>query len=168
MKKRRRTALAVTALLGVVAFAFVYTRPLIIEQRYPVLDLSQCTLIHGYFNDGTGVEDIPFAIAPDDPRFGDVIELVQTAEFRTDLWNILPKGTKFHTYKEDDFKWLVRLRFEDVLFPNGDTGSGDMLHIHNFFGEVELFFDGSSAECSVKNQEQWLEDVMSILVQGSD
>ena len=54
--------------------------PLTIEQRYPVLDLSQCTLIHGYFNDGTGVEDIPFAIAPDDPRFGDVIELLQAKE----------------------------------------------------------------------------------------
>lgn len=39
-----------------------------------------------------------------------------------------------------------------------------MLYINNFFGEVELFFDERLVECSVRNQEQWLEDVMSILV----
>lgn len=113
---------------------------LTIEQRYPVLDLSHCTLIQGYFNDGSNAEDVPFVIAPDDPRFGDVIELLQAAEFKTDLRNILPKGAKFHIYEEGDFKWLAGFRFEDIFFPSGDMGSGDMLYINNFFGEVELFF----------------------------
>ena len=63
---------------------------LTIEQRYPVLDLSHCTLIQGYFSDGSNAEDVPFVIAPDDPRFGDVIEL-------------LHKGAKFHIYEEGDF-----------------------------------------------------------------
>ena len=59
-------------------------------------------------------------------------------------------------------------RFEDVLFPSGDMGSGDMLHIENFYGDIDLSFDGEQMNCSVKNQEQWLKDVMSIIVQYSD
>lgn len=43
MKKRRGAALFAAVLLGAAAFAFIYTRPLTIEQRYPVLDLSHCT-----------------------------------------------------------------------------------------------------------------------------
>ena len=35
-----------------------------------------------------------------------------------------------------------------------------MLHIRNFFGDLTLHFDGESTRCSVKEQEQWLRDVM--------
>jgi len=165
MKKRMKAVFAAAALLCIAAFAVVYTRPLTIEQRYPVLDLSQCILIRGYFNSGASAEDSQFMIAPDDPHFDEMIELFQSTPFRTNLRNILPQGTKIHPYEDGDYKWSVMLRFEDVLFPNGDTGSGDMLHINNFFGDVDLSFDGKQVECSVKNQKQWLKAVMSILMQ---
>lgn len=168
MKKRLKAAFIIVALFCVAASFFVYTRPLTIEQRYPVLDLSQCTLIHGYFYDGTSVEDTRFTLAPDDPHFDEIVELFQSVAFRTSLRNILPQGTKIHRYSDGDFKWSVMFQFENVLFPNGDTGSGDMLHINNFFGYVDLSFDGKQVECSVKNQEQWLKDVMSILTQYPD
>ena len=168
MKRRMIVTFITVALLCIAASFFVYTRPQTIEQRYPVLDLSQCTLIHGYFYDGTSVEDTPFTLAPDDPHFDEMIERFQSAAFQTSLRNIFPQGTKIHRYEDGDFKWSVMLRFENVLFPNGDIGSGDMLNINNFFGDVDLFFNGEQVQCSVKNQEQWLNDVMSILTQYPD
>jgi len=168
MKKRMKAIFVAVALLCIAASVFVYTRPLTIEQRYPVLDLSQCVLIRGFFNDGASVEGTQFTLAPDDPHFDEMIELFQSAAFRTSLRNILSRGAKIHPYKDGDYKWSVMFRFEDVLFPSGDTGSGDMLHINNFYGDVDLSFDGEQIECSVKNQEQWLKDVMSIITQYFD
>ncbi len=168
MKKRVKTTLFATALFCLFAFVLVYTRPLTIEQRYPVLDISQCTQIRGYYYDGTGVEFIHFTIYPDDTHFDEIIELFQSTAFRTKLRNLFPRGTKTHRYNEGDFQWEIMFRFEDVLFPSGDMGSGDMLHIENFYGDIDLSFDGEQMNCSVKNQEQWLKDVMSIIVQYSD
>ena len=168
MKKR---IIAACIALGIVLAAFVYTRhtrPLTIEERYPVIDLSQCTLISGYFNDGTGDENERFTISPDDSHFDELIDLFQSAEFRTRLRNILPRGIKIHPLQDGDYKWEVMFRFENVLFPSGDIGSGDMLHISNFFGDIDLSFDGQQVECSVKKQDEWLDDVMSIITQYPD
>lgn len=164
MKKRIGAAFAAVILLCAAVFIFVYTRPLTIEQRYPVLDLSQCTLIQGSFQDGTG--ETQFTIAPGDPHFDEVIGRFRSAAFQTRLRNILPQGAKTHPYRDGDFKWSVTFRFEDVLFPGGDTGSGDMLRVNNFFGDIDLFFDGEQVNCSVKDQEQWLKDSMSIFAQS--
>lgn len=168
MKKGVKTTIIVAALLCMIAFVLVYTRPLTIEQRYPVLDISQCTQIRGYYFNGTEIEDTPFVIYPDDPHFDEMIELFRFAAFKTKLRNIFPQGTKTHRQSDGDYQWEVMFRFEDVLFPSGDMGSGDMLHIRNFFGDIDLSFDGEQVNCSVKNQEQWLKDVMSIIVQYSD
>ena len=168
MKKRVITIILILVLLCIVAFVLVYTRPLTIEQRYPVLDISQCTQIRGYYYDGTDTENTPFTIYPDDPHFDEIVELFQSAAFETKLRNIFPQGTKTHPYSKGDFKWEVMFGFEDVLFPSGDMGSGDMLHIRNFFGDIDLSFGGEQVNCSVKNQEQWLKDVMNVITQYPD
>jgi len=112
-----KAAFIAAVLFCIAVSVVVYTRPLTIEQRYPVLDLSQCILIRGYFNDGARVEDTKFTLTPDDPHFDEMIERFQSAAFRTSLLNILPQGTKVHPYKDGDYKWSVMFRFEDVLFP---------------------------------------------------
>lgn len=165
MKMKVRTTVFFVVLLCVGVLAFAYTRPLTIEQRYPVLDLAQCTQIRGYYYDGTGVEDTRFTIEPDDPHFDEVVELFQSAAFRKSLRNLFPQGTKIHRYSDGDFAWEVMFRFENVRFPSGDVGSGDMLHIRNFFGEISLFFDGEEISCSLRDQAQWAGDVMRIVTQ---
>lgn len=158
-------------LLCAVMAGLVYTRPLTLGERYPVLDISQCMEIHGYYDNGNGLEDTEFTIYPDDPDFDEALELFRPAVFRTRPGNILPQRpqrTRTHRYGEGDFGWDVILRFEDVLFPSGDTGSGDMLRIDNFYGDLELHFDGETVKCSVNNQERWLKDVMDIIARYSD
>ena len=168
MKKRVKATIFVVLLLCIVAFVLVYTRPLTLAQRYPVLDLSQCTQIQGSYSDTADMGEIQFTIHPEDPHFHEMIELFQSAAFQTRLRNIFPQGTKTHRYNDGDFKWFVAFRFEDVAFPNGGTGSGALLQINNFFGDIELSFDGKQVNCAAKNQEQLLSDVMNTITQYPD
>ncbi len=169
MSRRKKTVLAAAALLALAAAAFIYTRPLTIEQRYPFLDLSQCTQIRGYYYDGEGVAPVSFTIRPDDAHFEELLSMFRSAALKTRLRNILPSsGVKTHRSEEGDFQWEVMLRLEDVLFPSGDTGGGDMLHLVNFYGDLSLRFDGETVECAVSNQEQWLKEVLEIIRQYPD
>ena len=162
------SAIVLFLLLCLVASAFVYMRPLTIEQRYPALDLSECILIRGYFYDGTDIENTAFTISPDDPHFSEMIELFSSARFKTRLQNILPQRTKTHSYADGDYKWDVMFYFGDTLSSSEERGNRDSLHVKNFFGDISLSFEGKQVECSIKNQKRWLEDVMSIVVQHSD
>lgn len=165
MKKKFKIMVISAVLLCIVFFILIYTRPLTIEQRYPVLDLSQCTQISGDYRDGSIADRTQFTIHPEDPHFDEMIELFQSTAFHTRLRNIFPPKSKTHRYHTGVFQWTVQFRFEDVSFPNGDTASGHLLYIDNFFGDLELRCDGKEVLCSVKNQEQWLDDVMVILEQ---
>lgn len=161
MKKRWKILIAVIVLLVIAACILFYTRPRTIEQRYPVLDLSQCVRISGDYRNGTGEEFVSFDITPDDPHFEELIELLRSPSFRTKLYNMFPPETK--TYQGSAFYWDVVLTFDDVTFPDGHTVSGDLLRVTNFFGDLELHFDGRSTFCRTSNQEQWLNDVMNVI-----
>ena len=159
-KKRVKAVITGAILLAVLAFCLVYTRPLTIEERFPMLEMSECTRIKGYYSNGQAAEESSFVIYPEDPCFSEMIALFEAPAFHTRLKNLLPMGTRIHRAEEGDFEWELIFRFEDVRFPSGDMGRGDMLHIRNFFGDLTLHFDGESTRCSVKEQEQGLRDVM--------
>ena len=54
-------------------------------------------------------------------------------------------------------------RFESVLFPSKDTGTGDLLHVNNFYGDLTLYSDGETVQCGFSGQESWTRDVMDII-----
>jgi len=165
MKKNLKLIISAIVLIGIIAFSLIYTLPMTIEQRYPYLDASKCTQIQGYYFRGTDSEDTWFVINSDDPHFDELIEIIQSSAFKTKLLNILPQGTKTYRYGDDDFKWNLMLLYEDVYFPDGSTGSGHLLHIDNFFGDLSITSNGEQVCCSVNNQGQWLKNVMSIISQ---
>lgn len=162
MKKKTKW-LAASILAGGLLAAAVYTRPQTIARRYPFLDLDQCAQIHGYYSEGIQAEDTRFLITPEDPHFKEVLRLFGSPAFRTKLRNLLPRGTKTHRYSEGDFQWSVMLRFENILFPSGDTGTGELLHVDNFYGDLTLHSNGETVQCGFSGQEQWSRDVMDIL-----
>lgn len=164
-KKRFKVAVTGVILLGLAIFCLIYTRPQTIEARYPMLDMAQCTRVKGYYSDGQMAEQRSFVIDPDDPHFAEIIALFDAPAFRTRLKNLLPEGTRYHQVEDGDFEWELMFRFEDVQFPSGDVGSGDMLHIRNFFGDISLHFDGTVTHCSVKEQDQWLRIVNEWIMQ---
>jgi len=167
MKKKLKFAVLSALAFGFIAFGLFYTRPLTIEQRYPFLDFSKCIQIRGYlhsYGDDSGeIEDQQFIITPDQPHFEQLIASVRSAEFKTELSNLLPDGTKFHRYEDGDFKWNVTMRFDDTEFPNGEISRGDFLRIENFFGDLELHFGGENIDCTVSDKQQWVKDIMDII-----
>ena len=147
MKKKTKCLAAAAILAGGLLAAAIYTRPRTIAQRYPFLDLDQCIQIHGYYSEGIQAEDTRFLITPEDPHFKEALRLFGSPAFRTKLGNLLPRRTKTHRYSEGDFQWIVLFRFESVLFPSKDTGTGDLLHV----------------KCGFSGQEPWTRDVMDII-----
>lgn len=169
-RRKKKWAIFGAALLLFTAFALIYTRPQTIEQRYPFLDLTQqCTQIWGYYDtyEGSGESDQKeFSVGPDDVRFEELLRLVREAKIRTKLTNLIPMyGMQYHTKREGDFQWTVWLQLENVVFPNGDTGTGDMLRFDNFFGNVEVVFDTENRRCTIKNQDVWLKAVLDCIMQ---
>ena len=163
MKKKTKCLAAAAILAGGLLAAAIYTRPRTIAQRYPFLDLDQCIQIHGYYSEGIQAEDTRFLITPEDPHFKEALRLFGSPAFRTKLGNLLPRRTKTHRYSEGDFQWIVLFRFESVLFPSKDTGTGDLLHVNNFYRDLTLHSDGETVQCGFSGQEPWTRDVMDII-----
>ena len=164
-RKKVKWIVGVVIVACIAAACLIYTRPQTIEQRYPLLDISDCTGVKGYYFVAPDVEDTAFQIKTDASRFSELIQLIESAEIKKKLSNFLPQGTKTHRLSDGDFKWELMLNFDDVPYPSGDHGSGYMLHIRNFFGEVSISFDGEEVWYSVSNQEQWLRNIMDIISQ---
>ena len=164
-KKRTGTIVLAAAIAGIVLFCLIYTRPWTVERRYPYLDLSQCVKIEGYCSpDGMLSDQVPFRITPEDAGFDDLIGLVRSAAFRTDLKNLLPKGTRTHRYAPGDFMWEAEFSFEDVHLPDGSVSSGEILCIENYFGDLTCIVSGKIVSCSVKNEPEWIQQIMNIIL----
>ena len=82
MKKRVKAAVLAAIVLCAAAFALIYTRPRTLAQRYPLVDLADCTSIEGDYSVWQG-DEAHFAIEPGDPDFDAMLELLRSAAFRT-------------------------------------------------------------------------------------
>lgn len=167
MKKYLKVLVPVLVLL---VAAVIYTRPQTIEQRWDELDLTECTQISGRYyiydaNDGKDKEDILFTLTPDDPEFGAIIELMGGTGFRTRLRNLLPSGTRTHSYREGDFHWEVELHFDsDIELPSGDIVRGARVWIDNFYGDLTIdFLDDDNIRVRVADQKKWLAEVLELI-----
>jgi len=92
-----------------------------------------------------------------------MLELFEGQRFRRSLWNFLPRGTKTHRFEEGDFKWEALLNFENVTLPDGSKARGSVIRVSNFFGLVEIHFDGDTIRCDIRDKESWLKEVMDII-----
>ena len=173
MKKRGRVILFAGILLAVSLFFLIYTRPLTLGQRYPALELSQCTQLRGTyttFSAGSGSEQAQFLLYPDDPDFDKLVELLRTARFKTKPGNLLPERTTTRPLAEGDVQWRIMFQFEGLApLPDGSMGKGDLLAVSSFYGEryegVELSFDGETVQCSLSDQGRWSRSVTDLLTQ---
>ena len=163
MRKRMRLILCVGALLlAAAAVCIWYGRPMTLEEICPGMELEQCMGIKGSFStdQDRGLEN-NLSLLPEDEAFSSLLERLQGQRFRrSPLW-WMPRGTRTHRIDEGDFKWELSLAFEQVPLPDGSAGTGYMLHLNNFFGDLDLRFDGKTWPIRTADQEQWLSDVMA-------
>ncbi len=168
MKKIKKIIFATLFLILLVS-VLIYTRPMTLAELCLGVDITQSVSVRGDFflatSDGApSVETTsPFEIYRDDERFGQIIELFESRKFRRSLVNLLPQGTKTHLTKDGDFKWDVMFEINDVEFPDGSVVSGTLLSVNNFFGVLEVHFDGDVWRCTTRDKKEWLSDVMSLI-----
>ena len=171
-RKRILIALCVIAALAALAAAFClwYTRPMSFADLSPGVDLPSCDEIRIYatYHNGTprDMDEYELTLTPEDPAFEPLLSLLEDQTYRRSLKNLLPQGTRYHNTQPGDFRWEVILHYEDeVLFPNGSWGKGDLLQFRDFYGALDVSFDGEIWRAAVPDQNQWLSEIMELIRQ---
>ena len=158
--KRMRWILPIAlaaVLLGAISF---YTRPMTLSQLCPAMDVTESEAVSGYYSAAPGAEDEYFEITEEDARFGQILALFENRKFRRSPVSLLPQGAKVHSPQEGDFQWEILFHISDAKLPDGSTVSGTPLRIHNFYGTLEVCFNGEVWQCTTADKDQWLKDVM--------
>ena len=101
-------------LLLLAAYLF-YSRPMTIQQRYPMLTLDKCTELRGYYWIAGQEELTEFTIEPNSADFKLLCEMLYEQSYRRSVRDVLPKGTRIHASEPGDFQWMVYFIFEDVV-----------------------------------------------------
>lgn len=173
---RFRTALisifcTVVILAALAAGALWYTRPIALEDLYPGLDLSACDeirilrAVYQTSSSSRDAEEYQFTISPEDTDFSLMLSQFQNRTFRRSLLNLLPRGTWIHNTQEGDFEWELTLCFDEpLILPDGNGVSGALIHLSDFYGKLELSHNGTTWRCTTTDMDQWLSDVMDIIM----
>ena len=170
MKKSRlkKAAVILVVVLVVIAVYLAFSRPMTIQQRYPMLTLDKCIGMDGYYRDGTSVELEKFIIDKNSEEFEMLCDLLYEQEYHRSLRDLLPSGTRTHQTEPGDFQWEVFFYFEDVVFPDGSIGSGGMLSVQSWYGELEIDFDGDTLSCYTNQQEAWEKEVFDLILNSGN
>lgn len=161
--KKAKIIIPITLLVALMGIVLYYTRPMTLSQICFGVDMDQCESVSGYYFIAPGVDDSPFEIDQDDEKLSQILELFDTRKFSKSLVNLLPRGNKTHQLQEGDFKWEILFEFSDVTYPDGSTNSGTLIRVSNFFGVIEVHFNGDVWRCSTSDKEEWLSNVMSLI-----
>ncbi len=161
--KKLKIIIPAIIIFVVAVCALIYTRPMTISELCLDIDVTKSEAISGYFLIAPSAEDTYFEITKDDSRFNQLITLFEERKFRRSIANILPKGTKTHRTEDGDFRWELSFIINDVEFPNGDSVSGSIIRFSDFFGKLEMGFDGRVWSCTTNNQDEWLAETMSLI-----
>lgn len=163
----RQKALLAALVLALAGY-FWYTRPMTLEQLCPDLPLDQVTGVSGWYRiPDHGNQDFTL----DETQAEALLTLVKGQTFRRSLVNLLPRGD-FRTAAGDDFTWTVNFEFrgEPLIDPKGNGHTGDLLQLHDFWGEdITIWDDLARKNWSAHSPgfSQWRQDVFSILKEAA-
>ena len=140
-------------------YGVIYKRPLTLAQLCPELELDSCKNIVAYYSADKAGEDNRVVFPSGNEEFDLIMEQIKYQEFRKALKNFLPSGTKTHQWSEGDFRWELRLEFDDP------AASGTLIHLRNFYGDltIENMIGNQKIRCHTKDQQQWAEEILHIL-----
>lgn len=135
--------------------------PRTVEQLYPCPDLSECTGITAWYEDGTSTGMAEVKLTPEEAA-----PLPEPFEGRT-IRNPFPRGTWTHRTTsggENNFQWELVFFFENVALPDGSGGSGALLHFNSFYGKLEVSSDDNDYHhLTTAGRDAWLQEVMNAI-----
>ena len=128
-----------------------------------MLSPEKCTGMEGYYRDEAGEALQKFTVHKNSEEFAVLWELLYEQAYHREFRDLLPKGTRVHAAQPGDFEWEVFFLFDKVELSDGNTGSGGILRIQYWYGELEVYFEDNSLSCHVKDQETWAMQVLDII-----
>ena len=149
MKKLRILLPILALLLGCV---LLYTRPMTLSRLCDGVELSRVQSITVSYEIYPDNEFVQFDIDREDPRFALLMEQLAAQPFRRSVLNIFPPTAKTHSLHDGDYKWELSLQFSDVTLRSGETVSGALIHISDFYGKPEIRFVGKTVKCSAAGE----------------
>ena len=162
-----KKAIVVIAALLLAAVAYgVYSRPMTIQQRYPMLTLDKCTGIQGYYQDDTHAELQEFSIDRNSEDFDKLWDLLYEREYRRSLKDLLVKGTRIHPSEPGNFRWDALFCFDTIELPDGNSAYGALLHFERWYdGELNIStVIGERKTCYYTDeQDTWAKEVFDII-----
>lgn len=165
---KKSTPLAVVAL--VILLCLAYTQPQTLHQRYPAIQLADCDQIRILASEEVGPDqraEYDVTVVPGDPAFDQLMELLNDRNFSRSLRTLFPVGTNRHMTQPGDFQWELIFDYEEsVPMPDGSAGSGALLTVRNFYGQLSVsgYANGGAVwQANTMGQKQWLEDIMAAI-----
>lgn len=161
--KTKKAIIMIAVILLFIAVYLFYSRSMSIQQRYPMLTIEKCTELRGYYKLDGQAEFTEFTIDKNSEEFEILCDLLYEQEYHRSLRNLFPRGTRIHPTESGAFQWEVYFHFEDVVFPDGSIGSGEMLSIQSWYSELDIHFDGEILSCYINEQETWAKEVLNTI-----
>lgn len=161
--KNKKAVIVISVMLLLLVVYLFYSRPMTIQQRYPMLKLDKCTELRGYYEISGQTAFTEFTIDKNSEEFEMLCSLLYAQDYRRSLRDLLPQGTLTHSTAPGDFEWEVYFRFEDVMLTDGNIGSGEILRIQYWYGELDIYFDGEKLSCHTNEQEAWAKEVLNAI-----
>lgn len=161
---RKKTIISIAFVILIFTICAFYSRPMTLSQIYPQVALDKCTEIRGYYEIGTQAEPTRFIISSESKEFNELYSLLYERSYRRSLRDILPRGTRIHRTEPDDYQWEVYFFFEeDIEMSDGSISSGAMLQFHNWYGELDIYFNGDRHFYNTSEQEIWGKEILDII-----
>lgn len=167
-KRRVRIGLGIV-LAALLVAGLWFSRRMGIEEICPGVKLTECSRIEVRYKtwerSGPYFDDTRVVLSPGEPGFDEAIGLLAEKGFsRSPFWRFR-SSRKSHRWMEGDFLWYMDLVFEDVTLPDGSTGSGYLVQLNNFFGDLELRrYDGNTYPVQTSGQREWIGEMMDIFL----
>lgn len=161
--KTKKVVVILSAVLLLLAAYLLYSRPMTIRQRYPMLNPDQCMQLSGYYEIDGQAAFTEFTIDRNSEAFETLCSLLYEQTYCRSLRDLLPRGTRIHAANPGDFEWEVFFHFENVAFPDGSIGSGKILRIQCWYGELDIYFDDQQLSCHTAQQETWVGNVLGVI-----
>jgi len=166
-RKRKTVVMLALAVLLLVSY-LIYSRPMTLSQLHPLLPLSECVGISGYYRTSEQTDGLTqFTIEADSEEFQELCSLFNEKTYRRSLKDLFPRGGRTHqTTGKFEFQWEVWFHFDTIEFPDGNAGSGPLLQFQYWYGELDIenrVFDKERRICHTDEQDAWAKEILDII-----
>ena len=166
-RKRRTVVVIALAVLLLVSY-LVYSRPMTLSQLFPLRDIDQCIGISGYYRTSTQTDGITqFAIEPGSEEFQELCRLFNEKTYRRSLRGLLARGVRTQPITDKfEFEWEVMFHFDTIAFPDGNAGSGPLLRVQYWYGELDIenvVWKSVRRSYHTREQDAWAREILDCM-----